>query len=356
MFEGFRQYPVSKPSIGKKEWGYVLEAVESGWVSSKGKFVGELEDLWASFTKRKHAIACSSGTTALTLALAALKIGPGDEVIVPEFTMIATAWAVNYLGATPVFVDCDDRLNIDVDLIREKITPRTKAIIPVHIYGRICNMPEIQKIAREFNLRIIEDACEAHGAPGVGLSDIQCYSLFGNKIITSGEGGLVTTDNPNLAWQLKHLRTMSFDEDHSFLHPKIGYNFRMSNLQAAVAVGQVESIDRFLEKRALIERWYEDKLGHLSLGARSVLWMYDIVLPTTKDREKLIDLLAEKGIETRRFFKPMSQQPMYFDKDHKWLRAYNFSLKGLYLPTYVELEKSDVNHIADQLLTLLKVC
>jgi|TARA_Y100000310_G_scaffold311518_1_gene357846 dTDP-4-amino-4,6-dideoxygalactose transaminase len=356
MSEPRGKYPVSKPSIGKREWSYVLEAVESGWVSSKGKFVEELEVHWASFCQKKHAVACSSGTTALTLALAALKIGPGDEVIVPEFTMIASAWAVNYVGATPVFVDCDDSLSIDVKSIREKITPRTKAIMPVHIYGRLCNMTAIQKIAREFNLRVVEDACEVHGAEGVGQSDIQCYSLFGNKIITSGEGGLITTDNPELAWQLSHLRTMSFDEDHSFLHPKLGYNFRMSNLQAAVAKGQVESIDRFLEKRELIERWYDDKLGHLSIGARSVLWMYDIVLPSTTDRDKLISLLAEKNIETRRFFKPMSQQPMYFDKEHTRLRAYDFSLRGLYLPTYVELERSDVNYISEQLLTFLKVC
>lgn len=349
------KYPVSKPLLGDRELEYVTQAVKTGWVSSKGKYVEELEKTWAKFCDTKHAVACSSGTTALTLALAALKIGPGDEVIVPEFTMIASAWAVSYLGAKPVFVDCDDQLNIDVNLIREKITPRTKAIMPVHIYGRLCQMAKISKIAREFNLRVIEDACEAHGAGGIGNSDIQCFSLFGNKIITSGEGGLITTYNPNLDWQLRHLRSMAFDDGHSFLHPKVGYNFRMSNLQAAVAKGQAESISTFLEKRNLIEKWYDEKLKQFSVGRRSVLWMYDIVLPSSVDRDKVQDFLEKKGIETRKFFKPMSQQPMYFDKNYKKLKAYDFSLRGLYLPTYVELSKSDVDYISEQLLTAVSV-
>jgi dTDP-4-amino-4,6-dideoxygalactose transaminase len=283
----------------------------------------------------------------LTLALRALGIGPGDEVIVPEFTMIASAWAVTYTGATPVFVDCADDLNIDVSLIESKITSRTKAIMPVHIYGRRCAMDAIMELAYEYNLRVVEDSAEAHGVRPVG--DIACFSLFANKIIASGEGGICLTDDPRLAEQMKHLRGMAFNRDHTFLHKKIGYNFRMTNLQAAVATAQVAQLDDILALRTAIASRYDDGLrdvpGITLMPTRDVLWMYDI---RCARRDELREFLTSEGIETRLFFKPMSRQPMYLDPVWPSLKANRFAEDGLYLPTYTSLTEADQEYITSR--------
>src|SRR3990167_5516611 len=259
------RYPVSKPDLSGNELKYLTEAVESGWISSKGPKVEELESRFADYIGTRYAVAVSSGTTALTLALSALPIWEGDEVIVPDFTMIATAWAVSYLGATPVFVDCWRDLNIDVSLIERKITKNTKAILPVHIYGRPADMVAIRKLAHDYNLFVVEDCAEAHGATIEGQKvgswgDLGCFSLFANKIITSGEGGLVTTNDERLYRQVKHLSSMAFDDDHTFLHKKIGYNFRMTNMQAAVALAQLERIQELIEARKRVAGWYDECL------------------------------------------------------------------------------------------------
>lgn len=349
------KYPVAKPNVSGNERKYLNECIDTGWISSGGAFVEKLEQQFAIFNCTKHCVACSSGTTALTLALRALDIGPGDEVIVPDFTMIASAWAVTYTGATPVFVDCGDDLNIDVTKIEGNITPRTRAIMPVHIYGRLCDMDSIMDIARRYNLRVVEDACEVQGAIPVERGDIQCYSLFANKIISSGEGGLITTNDSRLNWQLRHLRSMAFDPDHSFLHSKLGYNFRISNLQAAVGLAQVERLSEFLKKRKKIESWYDTHLEHLTVGPRDVLWVYDIVV---RNRDKVMGQLADKGVESRMFFKPMTTQPMYdieeIDPGHSFFsNAFQFSKKGLYLPTYVDLTEEDVDYISKNVLEVL---
>ena len=346
--------PVSKPDLSGNELKYLTECIERGWISSQGDFVLRLENEFAKYTNSKYAVACSSGTTALTLALAALKIGPGDEVIVPEFTMIASAWAVTYTGAKPVFVDCGDDLNIAVKHIERAITPRTKAIVPVHIYGRPCNMPEILKLAHDYNLYVVEDACEAHGAKGINVGDITCYSLFANKIISAGEGGLITTNDERIYKQLIHLRGMAFDDSHSFLHKKLGYNFRMTNLQAAVGLAQLERIDEFLAKRKQIQEWYDVKLKAHTLPRPegSVLWMYDVVFKNEAIRDKVQYHLARNGIETRVFFKPMSDQPMYKDS-FRVIRARDASQMGFYLPTYTQLEQSTVDFISNKVLEAL---
>ncbi len=337
-------YQVSRPYLAGKELAYVTDAVETGWLSSQGPLVGRFEERFAAYNGVARGVACSSGTAALTLALRALGVGPGDEVIVPEFTMIASAWAVTYTGATPVFVDCGDDLNIDTSLIEGRITPRTKVIMPVHVYGRRCDMDAIMKIAYEYNLRVVEDSAEAHGVRPVG--DIACFSLFANKIITAGEGGVCVTDDQRLADQMAHLRGMAFSEEHNFIHKKLAYNFRMTNVQAAIALAQVERIDEILAMRERIGAHYDKGLdgidGITRMPARQVLWMYDLL---ARDRDGLMAYLREQGIETRYFFQPMSRQPMYYDPEWASLNAARFAADGLYLPTYVGLTEQDQDHI-----------
>ncbi|MFD7667122.1 DegT/DnrJ/EryC1/StrS family aminotransferase [Streptomyces sp. NPDC059788] len=341
------KYPVSKPALDGRELEYVTGAVGDGWISSQGPMVQRFERAFADYNGVAHGVSCSSGTAALTLALRALGIGPGDEVIVPEFTMIASAWAVTYTGATPVFVDCGDDLNIDVTRIEEKITARTKAIMPVHIYGRRCDMDAIMDIAYQYNLRVVEDSAEAHGIRPVG--DIACYSLFANKIITAGEGGICLTDDPQLAGQVAHLRAMAFTKDHSFLHKKVAYNFRMTAMQAAVALAQTERLDEILATRSEIERRYDEGLagipGITLMPRRDVLWMYDL---RAERREELREFLAGESIETRLFFKPMSRQPMYLDPVWPSLKANTFAEDGLYLPTHTGLTASDQEFVIDR--------
>ncbi|WP_411144267.1 DegT/DnrJ/EryC1/StrS family aminotransferase [Streptomyces sp. x-80] len=338
------KYPVSRPWLAGQELAYVTETINDGWISSQGPYVRRFEEEFARYNGIAHGVACSSGTTALTLALRALGVGPGDEVVVPEFTMIATAWAVTYTGATPVFVDCGDDLNIDVSRIEEKITSRTKAIMPVHIYGRRCDMDAVMNLAYEYNLRVVEDSAEAHGVRPV--ADIACYSLFANKIITSGEGGICLTDDPRLAEQMAHLRAMAFTKDHSFLHKKLAYNFRMTSMQAAVALAQTERLDEILAARREIEKRYDAGLADIPqitlMPARDVLWMYDL---RAERREELREFLAAEGIETRLFFKPMSRQPGYFDPRWPSLNASRFSADGFYLPTYTGLTEDDQAYI-----------
>src|SRR3990167_6845912 len=201
------KYPVSQPQLDGNELKYITECLESGWISAKGNFVGRFESAFANYHNALYGISCSSGTTALILALRACNIGKGDEVIVPEFTMIATAWAVTIVGAKPVFVDCGKDLNIDASFIERKITEYTRAIMPAHIYGRVCDMNAINKIAHDYNLYVIEDSCEAHSTPIKG--DIACFSLFANKIITAGEGGICVTNEKRIAEQIRHLSSMA---------------------------------------------------------------------------------------------------------------------------------------------------
>jgi len=338
------KYPVAKPSLNGNELEYVTNAIKTGWISSQGGYIKEFERKFAEWNGINHGIACSSGTSALILALRALNIGPGDEVIVPEFTMIASAWAVDHVGATPIFVDCENDLNINADLIERKINEKTKAIMPVHIYGRQCNMDKIMNLAYNYNLRVVEDSAEAHGVKPVG--DISCFSLFANKIISSGEGGICLTNDKRLSEQLKHLRAMAFTPKHDFLHPKRAYNFRMTNMQGAVALAQTERFDEILEKRRQIEKNYDEGLKNIKgitlMPKRNVLWVYDVL---AEKREELQKYLNEVGIETRNFFRPMSQQPMYFDEKWKALNAVKFSDSGLYLPTYLDLTKENQEEI-----------
>lgn len=329
---------LSKPSITDLERRYVEKAMDASDIGV-GQFIGQFEELWAQKNKKKYGVSCNSGTNAIYLALKALGVGPGDEVIVPEYTMIATAWAVSYTGATPVFADCGDDLLID----KFPFSGKTKAVIFVPIYGRKIHSA-YYVAARLADIAIIEDMAEAHGIEPRG--DIACYSFYGNKILTTGEGGMCLTNNKELADEMRSLANMYFDEGRTMIHPKRGHNFRMTNLQAAVGVAQVMRCDEILEKRAKIQEWYDENLPEaLKMPHRDVLWMYDIKVP---DNVKWKAEIERIGIPTRYGFKPMSMQPMYLG-EYEHLNAYRWSKRILYLPTYTDLAEKEIKEICQKI-------
>ena len=276
----------------------------------------QLEQEYAKFTGSKYAVSCNSGTSALHLALLAIGVGDGDEVIIPDFTMAACAFAVTYTGAKPVFVDCDDTLCIDWTLIERKITSKTKAIMPVHIYGRLCNMKEIVRIARKHKLKVIEDACEAQGAIKSSKADITCYSFYANKIIHAEEGGIITTDNKKYADTMHYLKSMAFGTKHDYFHKHIGFNYRMANSQAKLALKSLKQYPHEAKRRRMIEARLDKHFG--DMPKRDAVWVYDTL--------KLIP----NGYSTRPFFKPLSSFPMYGGKCQS-PKALYYSKKGNYI-------------------------
>ena len=284
----------------------------------------ELEKEYAKFVGSRYSIACNSGTSALHLALKAIGIGKGDEVIVPEFSMIACAFTVSYTGAKPVFVDCGDDLNIDCSLIEKKINKRTKAIMPVHVYGRLCDMKEIMRIAKKHHLKVIEDACEAQGAVYNSKADITCYSFYENKIIHAEEGGICTTDNKVYRDRMSYLKNMCFGKEHDYLHKEIGFNYRMPNSQARLALESLKNYPEEKKRRqGLVDKY--DKLFGIETK-KDANWVYTINCgKNIKFSKKYLE-----NYEVREFFKPMSQQPPYLG-NYKKLKAYKLSKQGLYI-------------------------
>ena len=327
MTPSTRFLPVYEPLLAGKELEYVSDCITSGWISSLGKYIGQFENLFAQFIGTRHAVAVSNGTTALHLALATLGIGPGDEVILPSLTFVATANAVHYTGATPVFVDSElDTWNIDPAAIAGAITPRTKAIIPVHVYGHPANMQPILDLARQHDLWVIEDAAEAHGALYQGkrvgsLGHINAFSFYGNKIITTGEGGMLTTDDDALAEKVRFLRDHAMSPVKRYWHTEIGYNYRITNLQAAVGVAQMERIEEFIARKRWIAQTYNDGLRGVrgitlppeASWAKSVYWMYSVLFteefPISRDEVGV--RLKQQNIDSRRFFYPIHVMPPY---------------------------------------------
>lgn len=341
---------MGKPSITDLEKHFVEKAMENSDIGV-GPFIGQFEHLWASKNGREFGVSCNSGTNAIYLALKALGIGPGDEVIVPEYTMIATAWAVSYTGAKPVFVDCKDDLIMDG--LNLPVTEKTKAIIVVPIYGRnpgnvanaIYGEPRgdgLLSVKRR--IPVIADMAEAHGMLIPAYVDIACYSFYGNKILTTGEGGMCLTDNKELADEMRSLSNMYMDEKRTYLHPKQGHNFRMTNIQAAVGLAQVMRCDEILKKREKIQDWYDQNLPeHVKMPRRDVLWFYDI---QTDHQEELKAYLEENGIPSRYGFKPMSMQPQYLG-EYEHLNAYKWSKRILYLPTWTEMTEDEVKEVCN---------
>ena len=359
--------PVSEPFIDNKELQYISEAIKSGWISSKGKFVDKFEEKFAQYCGAKYAVTASSGTAALHLTLLSLGVKPGDEIIIPTFTMIATAFAVVYCGAKPILVDAEsETFNIDPKKIEAKITKKTKAIIVVHLYGQPCEMDPILKIAKKHRLAVIEDAAEAHGAEYKGkkvgnLGEAGCFSFYGNKIITTGEGGMIVTNNKKLAERAKILKNMAFGQGvHKFEHLAIGYNYRFTNIQAAIGLAQLERIKKIIALKRKIANQYQKNLSRIKEivlpvkknWGESVYWMYAIML--TKEfgisRNKLIDLLAGKGIETRPFFVPIHLQPVFkkqgLFRNEKYPVAEKISQAGLYLPYSPRLKLKGIEFIS----------
>ena len=310
--------PISQPSIGDNEIQYVTDAIKSGWVSSLGKYIDLFEEKFAKYCGTKYAIATSNGTTALHLTLASLGIKSGDEVIIPNFTFIATANAVKYTGAKVVTVDINqDSLCISTKAIISAITPKTKAIIPVHIYGHPAEMDSIIRIAKKNKLFVIEDAAEAHGAEinnkrVGGIGDAGVFSFYGNKIITSGEGGMITTNDQTLYEKIRYLRDHAMSKDKKYWHTEIGFNYRMTNLQAALGLAQFYRIDEIITKKKQIFSWYKNYLnGELNLklnfernGVKNVFWVICVEINgiNEKERDDLIKKLKNKNIDSRPYF------------------------------------------------------
>jgi perosamine synthetase len=360
--DGARRIPVSAPDLGSREREYVLECVDSTWISSKGEYIGRFEAAFREFSGAAHAIATNNGTTALHLALVALGIGPGDEVLVPTLTYIASANAVRYCGATPVFVDADATTwNIDPDDARQRVTSRTKAIMPVHLFGQPADLSAISVLAAEYGLRVVEDAAEAHGATlnerVVGaLGDIGTFSFYGNKIITTGEGGMVVTNDAELAQRALMLRGQGQSFERTYWFPVVGFNYRMTNIQAAIGLAQLETVEKKLARRREIAARYRAALPFLTFqgtppGTRSAEWMVSVVLPVDgeAERDELARILAADGIETRPFFYPVHTMPPYADSQPELPVATEIAARGLCLPTYGTLSDDDIDYVADRL-------
>ena len=358
--------PVAKPYFDEQELDNVVQAVKTGWISSKGSFIAEFEEKFAQYCGVQCGVATSSGTSALHLALTALGIGPGDEVIVPSLTFVATANAVRYAQAKPVFVDSDRYYwCLDPEKLEAKIARNTKAIIPVHLYGHPCDMDAITDCARKHGLHVIEDAAEALGAEYEGkrigsFGDIACFSLYGNKMITTGEGGMCLTNNSELAARMKLLRDQAMNPSRRYWHDCIGFNYRMTNMQAGIGVAQLGKLDQFIEKKRTIARWYEEGLRELArkgciklhpevAWAKGTYSMYSIVVEDGfVSRDELARRLEEVGVETRPFFHPMHTLPPYRDGEILPVSE-EIAARGINLPSGVGLTREDVEMIARQI-------
>ena len=359
-----RKIPVAEPDLGSEELENVTKAVKSGWISSKGKFIEEFEEGFVRYLKMNFGVSTSNGTTALHLALAALGIHINDEVIVPTLTFIAVANAVRYTGAVPVFADSNpDYWCLDPKKIEKKITRKTKAIIAVHLYGHPCDMDSILKLAERHDLLVVEDCAEAHGAEYKGkkvgsFGAINCFSFYGNKIITTGEGGMCVTNDERLAEQMRILRDHGMSPKEKYWHEVIGFNYRMTNLQAAIGVAQLEKLDKFVEKKRKNAEIYNKLLKNtkgLELPpsmpwAKNVYWMYSVLVKNTAltNRDYLIKKLADSNIESRPFFHSIHTMPPYKEKV-SYPVAEALSKEGLNLPSSVRLTEDDLRQIVEVL-------
>jgi len=360
--------PISKPMIGAREKQLVLDALDSGWVSSIGKYIDEFEEKFASYCGTKHALAVSNGTTGLHLALATLGIKAGDEVIIPDLTFVATANAVAYTGATPVLADIDaDTLCLDPVSVKSLVSPRTKAIVPVHLYGHPADMDALAEIAKAHGLAIIEDAAEAHGAEYKGrrvggLGKCAVFSFYGNKIITTGEGGMLTTSDHAFYLRAKRLRDHAMSAEKRYFHEERGFNYRITNLQAALGVAQLERIGEFLDRRAEIMNWYaaeiattdKIRLNRVKNWARSAFWMVCLEVEGFDEarRDAFMRKLKARGIDSRPYFCTMSSMPMY--QQAQLPIAGGKARIGLNLPSYFELTRSDVRRIGSEVNKILE--
>ncbi|MCL4303270.1 MAG: DegT/DnrJ/EryC1/StrS family aminotransferase [Anaerolineae bacterium] len=356
--------PVCEPTLAGKEKEYLLDCLDSNWISSAGKYIPAFEEKFAAECHCKYGVACANGTVALHLGLAALGLEPGDEVILPAFTMIATINAVTYTGATPVLIDSEPcTWNMDVEQLAGKITSQTKVVIPVHTYGHPVDMDPVMELAEKHGFFVLEDAAEAHGAEykgrrAGGLGHAGGFSFYANKIITTGEGGMITTNNAKFAALAHNLRDHAFSSERHFWHKFVGFNYRMTNMQAAIGLAQTEQMAGFVENRRRNAALYTDYLKEIpgivtppeAGWAKNVFWMYSILVEEEfgLTRDQLRAYLARYGIETRTFFIPMHLQPIYYEafKDQRFPVAEMLCQRGFYLPSASSLTPQQIKYIA----------
>lgn len=354
-----KKIPLCEPDISGLEIKYVTEAIKNNMVSSSAPPVRSFEDAFAKSFGAKHAIAVNSGASALFLTVKALGIGPGDEVIVPTFTMIASPEAVSHCGAKPIFVDCkNDNPNIDPEIIEEKITPRTKAIMPVHLFGIPCEMDKIMAIAEKQKLPVIEDTAEAHGATYQGklvgtFGAAGCFSFYASKIMTSGEGGMIITENDELAKKIRRLREFDINPKKPYIHELLAWNLRMSSLEAALGLAQLERLDELISKRNRIADYYTGALKNISAvkffaePAQTTIstWLFTVF---AEKRDGLVVYLGEQNIEAKRVFVPMHLLPPY-KENGRYPNAELFGEKGVSLPSASTLTREDQNYIIEKI-------
>ena len=357
--------PVYKPLLVGKEHEYVKQCLDSSWISSKGEFVSRFEENFSQYINA-HATTVANGTVALHLALLALGLGVGDEIIVPTFTYIASVNSIAYVGATPIFVDSlKDSWNLDPIEIRKKLTARTKAIMVVHIYGNPCAMDEIVTICKEHNLLLIEDAAEAFGSKYrnkyVGtFGDISTFSFFGNKTITTGEGGMVVAKDPKIIAKVCKLKSQSVSATKEYWHDEIGFNYRMTNVCAAIGVAQLEEADSIIQKKRLLTEWYKNALQNCQFSFQkeddaifNTYWMVSLVAANNAVRDGIREYLKQHGVETRPFFYPAHTMPV-FKTDNSYPIAEELSKCGLNLPSYPGLTKEEVEYICVLIKTFIR--
>ena len=356
-----RFVPIARPWITAQEAGYVQECVQSGWVSSLGDYVQRFETSFARYCACTHGVSVNSGTAALHLALCALGVGPGDEVIIPALTFAATANAVLYTGARPVFADSSrDSWNMDPNHVEDLIGPNTRAMIPVHLFGLPCRMDAIQSIADAHHVPVVEDAAEAHGARYAdrvvgGIGCVGCFSFYGNKLITTGEGGMCVTSDEALADRMRLLRDHGMDKSRRYWHADIGFNYRLTNPMAAIGCAQMERLGMILERRQEIRDAYAARLADLPVllpdhdgPARHAFWMITLVLQPPhglRQRDDLIRHLIGQGIEARPFFYPVPSMPPYAEFAAVVPYARSWSERGLMLPTFHEIDEDAIEYI-----------
>ncbi len=366
------QVPVMQPVLEGNEFKYVADCLITNWISSQGPYVDRFQDRFAEYLCAAHALCVSNGTAALHLAMAALGIGPGDEVIIPDLTFVSPASMAIWCGATPVFADVDRTTwTIDPESIKRRITARTRAIVPVHLYGHPCDMDPILDLAREHKLFVIEDCAEALGAEYKGrkvgtIGDVGTFSFFANKVITTGEGGMVTTNSPELLEKMTLLRDHGMTRDRRYWHERAGFNYRLTNLQAAIGLAQMEHIDQILSFREEIVARYNRQLGPIDgiilppaePWAKNIFWLYSIVVDEQVagiDRDALAARLAEYGIDTRPFFYPLHVQPPFVGEAAGefpvagWLAA-----NGLSLPTSNNLTVEEIDKVCSAIASAVR--
>ena len=367
--------PVNEPLLNGNEKKYLNECIDTGWISSEGPFVVKFESKFSERINRKFGIAVSNGSVALDLAVSALDIGKGDEVIMPAFTIISCAAAVVRTGGVPVLVDSDPiTWNMNVNQIESKITKRTKALMVVHIYGLPVDIDPIIMIAEKYNLYVIEDAAEMHGQtyrgkPCGSFGDVSTFSFYPNKHITTGEGGMIVTDNANIEKKCRSLRNLCFQPEKRFVHEELGWNFRFTNLQAALGLAQLEKLDEHITKKRSMGKLYTDLLKDIhefqlpfcrTAYAENIYWVFGIVLKDTVpfEAEEIMRRLKQNGIGSRPFFWPMHEQPVFrkmgLFRNEKYPVAEMLARRGFYIPSGLAITDEQIYKVASELKSITK--